>query len=491
VNVSFLTIHSMTPFYREIAVRLQARGHRITWISPSDRWSTWLIEGGVAPDQLLNLTAFASEWRSGVSNLSGLSAFEERATKSVRDLVMMDRLLVERDPETALAYAAACVRHAADFLATHQVEVVFAEPSYLLAYIVVETCRDRGIDSFAFDTVRFPDGRFAFYEGMNQQAIASEAQASSEDRRSAAEYHQRFVATAERPISFYAYLRPPRLSPVLAWKLVRNLRRVLSDPADESGFPVRRMVRDQLWRSWNYQAVRRWTGLTRPAQPTPRPFILYGLHKQPEIGLDVLASYLSNQEELIRSIARSLPVTHDLYVKPHANDLGGRSRAFFKRLVQIPRVRVIDPLADTHALIRASDLVLSVSGTMAYEAGLYGSRAITFAPMYFAPVLMASGLDPYQLRLQDMLEFLGRPHPKDDPAAASPAEFLATVFAKSYPGVVGDPLVDARCMEPSNLDLLAEGFDRFLASRTKSSASITPRSHGDRPQSSARQSASS
>jgi len=59
------------------------------------------------------------------------------------------------------------------------------------------------------------------------------------------------------------------------------------------------------------------------------PFCLYASHTQPESSIDVAGSYFADQIALINFISRSLPVSHELYVKIHPTDVDGKSFLFY------------------------------------------------------------------------------------------------------------------------------------------------------------------
>ncbi len=465
MKLCFLTIQVKTPLFFGIAQRLSEDGHEICWISPSRRWSQWLLKRGVDPSRLLDITQFSDEWQEGTTTsttLRRLEAFERDSDKSVRDLILMDRWLSLRPEAAALAYIAACADRARTFLERQQVDVVFAEHSFALSYVVAELCDALKIANFNPDTVRFPDGRFGFFEGMYQARLVPVRAAEENDRLRAKAFYDRFSQRAERPAYFYESERAPKLEVSLGWKLIRNAIRAWRDPHDETEYRLGHRVADRVRERWNYALARRMKALHSPARGAERPFVLYGVHRQPEISVDVFASHISNQQELIRCLARSLPIGYDLYVKAHRHDLGGLSRRFFDSVSRLPRVRVVDPRADSHELINDADLVISISGTMCYEAGLYGRRAITLAPMFFSPLLLASGVDPYSIALSDFEDLLSRPHPQDDSGTPSPVEFLADVMAQSFAGVISDPMTDPDCVRDENLDAVTQGFRAFL-----------------------------
>ena len=112
-------------------------------------------------------------------------------------------------------------------------------------------------------------------------------------------------------------------------------------------------------------------------------FALYNLHTQPESSIDVCASFFSNQIETIKLISRCLPISHELYVKVHPTDVDGKNMSFYRLIKEIPSVKLIHYKCNTTLLIEHADLIFSLTGTVALEAGLRNKKVITFANNFF------------------------------------------------------------------------------------------------------------
>jgi len=79
----------------------------------------------------------------------------------------------------------------------------------------------------------------------------------------------------------------------------------------------------------------------------------------------------------VKDFTTPRPLTHDLLVKEHGIALATRSPRFYRQLLEMPGVRLVHPAADIFGLTRNADLVVTVTGTAAYEASLLGRRAAT------------------------------------------------------------------------------------------------------------------
>nr|AIE93896.1 hypothetical protein [uncultured marine thaumarchaeote AD1000_41_B03] len=85
-----------------------------------------------------------------------------------------------------------------------------------------------------------------------------------------------------------------------------------------------------------------------------KPFIYFPLHIEQERGLLIDAPFYTNQIELIRNIAKSLPVGYDLYVKEHPTQVlrGWRSISDYKQIMDLPNVTLIHPSIKSEDIIK-------------------------------------------------------------------------------------------------------------------------------------------
>ena len=470
MNIAFLVSYLRTVQFHAVATRLERQGHRVSWISPSRHWRRWLQGQGVPAERIYDLTAHASAWKDPAAprvDLAELAPLE--GPISLRDLVLMDRLLRRRPPHEAVSYLATHARALAPFLRAQGVEAVFGEQTHAFDLVTARVCEQLGVPLFAPHTVRIPSLRFGFFRGFTQAELAPSRAPTDADRDAAQRLLAEFRDRPPRPFYFAANARVPR--PRLDWlpKVSKHLRLAWEDRDDQTRPSLAILGRTRLAESAR-AALTAWTRPFAVAPlPAKRPFVLLTLHKQPEASIDVLGPRTSNQLELARHVARALPATHDLYVKEHSNAIGDRGPAFYGALAAIPGVVLVDPYQSSFELMKHAALVLTVSGTIGFEAGLLGIPAATFARMFFEPVLLRSGLSAEALTTPALTELLeeGRRWPATDHDERAVA-FLAGLLAQSFEGNVSGPQASADTMAPANLDHIAHGFLTLLATLERS-----------------------
>lgn len=112
-------------------------------------------------------------------------------------------------------------------------------------------------------------------------------------------------------------------------------------------------------------------------------FAYFPLHMEPEVATMTYAPLYTNQLEIIRIAARSLPVGMPLYIKEHPGMAGYRTRAYYKQFLKIPNVRLIYPHISGLELSKKSSLTIAITGTSAWESILFKRPVITFGDVFF------------------------------------------------------------------------------------------------------------
>ena len=124
---------------------------------------------------------------------------------------------------------------------------------------------------------------------------------------------------------------------------------------------------------------------------------------------------------------------------------------------------------------RGAGLVASVSGTACMEAGVLGVPAVTFGKLFFAPILLRSGFDPFSTSHREMAALIGEAERmRADPDRDRRIEdFLSALIANSFEGMINDPVSDPACMDADNIRRVAEAT--FTLMRKSPRAALSAR----------------
>lgn len=132
---------------------------------------------------------------------------------------------------------------------------------------------------------------------------------------------------------------------------------------------------------WNYIEKE----LTKDVDFTKK-FIYYPLHIEQERSTLIATPFYTSEVDIIRNIAKSIPIDHMLYVKEHPSQITRhwRERKFYQEIKKIPNVNIIHPHVPIADLMKKCSLVITLSGTAAYEAAFYQKPSIIYADLDYA-----------------------------------------------------------------------------------------------------------
>ena len=112
-------------------------------------------------------------------------------------------------------------------------------------------------------------------------------------------------------------------------------------------------------------------------------YAFFPLHFEPEVATLLYAPFWTEQLNLIRQIAMSLPLHFKLYVKEHPAMVGYRTHRYYRELKKIPNVKLINPAGDSFDLIKNSKLITTITGTSGWEGIIFKKPVITFGDVFF------------------------------------------------------------------------------------------------------------
>ena len=114
------------------------------------------------------------------------------------------------------------------------------------------------------------------------------------------------------------------------------------------------------------------------------PYALMPLQVEPEASTLIYAPDHIDQFHTAFEISHNLPLGMKLYVKEHIPMIGRRPHDYYRRLSGIPGVVMIDPWIDSQAVIKSASIVLTPTGTAAFEAAIQGVPAVMFGTNFYS-----------------------------------------------------------------------------------------------------------
>ncbi|KQX19532.1 MULTISPECIES: capsular polysaccharide export protein, LipB/KpsS family [unclassified Sphingomonas] len=163
------------------------------------------------------------------------------------------------------------------------------------------------------------------------------------------------------------------------------------------------------------------------------PYYFYGFQLEPEAGVYYQGHGLyMNQVKLIQNIAAQLPAGTVLYVKDHPHDHGYREAVDYRRLTQVPNIRLLPSHIPARQLIQKAQGVMTITGTAGFEAILMGKTVFAFGKTFYSACPLVVPIR----NIRDLREqvYMRRGRQYDDAREIFP--FVMAFLAASRPGLI-------------------------------------------------------
>ena len=109
-----------------------------------------------------------------------------------------------------------------------------------------------------------------------------------------------------------------------------------------------------------------------------RPVLFFPLSLDPEYTIQSLSKEFSDTKAMVQHVALAMPAGSILAVKEHMQ-IGNRAVAFYRDILKLPNVVMIDPAIRGIDVVKDAHAVASVNSTATLEAAYFGKRALLFS----------------------------------------------------------------------------------------------------------------
>jgi hypothetical protein len=465
LNIAFFSIWERTDSWIAIGKELAGQQVGVFHVVTPQEYRDMALENGVPDDHILWLRideALAAPLDTQA--VAKIAEYERITGLSLKHFLLMDRFLRLRPWEEMIKYAAYCFTRIHAFLDKHDIQLCSGEPSDTHDLVALLICRATGRHYAAPFDVRFPVNRFALWDAECEVTPhptgAPSPEAVTEEELNLAREAKRKILNRERMQHLATVQKPPKMG-ARYWKRITRgvLYRALVRSKHDGHMYT---LKGAFWHlKYHMIPIRhrlnllQWNSIFEKPVPGER-FVLFTLNYQPEHSVDVEGPHFMNAYEVVKSIARSLPIDVKLYVKEHKSALGIRGPAALKAMKALPGVRIIDPYVDSHDLIQAAEMVTCITGTIAIEAGLYGKRAAMLGNTYIPRLSTVEKI----AHPGEVGALLRRPAPPHDPEGD--IRFIAWLLSNSHEGTIVDRITNPIGIAPENIRLVAAGYMKVI-----------------------------
>jgi hypothetical protein len=386
MSVRIVLIGYPTEYFLQFARALQEAGFDVFWVCALTADARYLHNHGVPRNRILDINEGFRFIGRHQECRDALIAFENETDPKINDIILMDRLLNQKDWRFSIELLHHVATEVSSFIERNGLQIMSSWRDTAIQMTAMLVAHHHAIPFIVPTRIRIPQEMYGFCTAHHTDSFVSIRPTTQEDYEWAEAFVTAFEGKDLKPAlkkSSRSLVDVLSLMPSHLRAFLYEVRRSRADPGNDfTRYPLWRLVLMYFRRRKNLLLYK----LMRPAEGSPSvtiPYCLYALHTQPESSIDVQGSYFSDQIELIRHIARSLPASHLLYVKVHPTDVDGKSLGFYRRIKAIPSVVLIDFSVDSRMLQQSASIIFAVTGTIAYESGLLQKPVIVFARNYF------------------------------------------------------------------------------------------------------------
>jgi hypothetical protein len=449
-NICFVANFEKTFVFDKVADQLSLTDANIQifWIVVNSKLYSYLK----AKNKIANILYLPKNIDSSIENIKVEDC-------NVNEIVNHDRFLSLNSVE-GINYLNKIKKHIYGFLKNNNIAHVFGESTWGHELLISRICNynhELYCQYHSPQIVRLPQDRFAFFNNESENII----------REGCLDYQKLSYPTVvlEKQEYINKIANEVRDSVSLNQRLKRVKKFITKenifkdDPTTLNNF-VRRFeigFKDE-WNKTVYRFVKKHKFVDLP----PLKKYLYTLHVQPEASIDVLGRYYSSQYTNILHLWKNMPEETILMVKEHRTGIGNRSFSFYREISKLKNVFLISENEDPHSLIRESEAVFTVSGTIAYEAALIGKPSFTFAPVFFNNLVNCHKIDLEDLVKCKNLSELIKEKAIDNKLKMDIELFSKFLYHHTYKGSWSPESLDT--FSESNVKLLAVGVLSLLNS---------------------------
>lgn len=336
-----------------------------------------------------------------------------------------------------------------------QPDFVIGESTLVHELIAIAICTEKDIPFLHPVGERYPNNRFAVFAGASQTPIAESGELLP--RNEALELACRIVSGREMPSYMKTRTGWGKRLQKMRWIATRAkvwrgrlMGEVYNTPS------LRRKIWLNQQRKHN---IRHWRSL-ESLPPEQSKTIMYPLQMQPENTIDVWGLPVFDQVEIIKEILSATPDDVVVAIKANPKPYYELSDELISLAEESSRIHLLPFSMRMDDAMKCCLGAITVTGTVGYEAVMGKGRCISVSHPVLADHFSAFTATTVRDAAMALLN-----HPDSGKGSQQHgADLIQKLYARSYPGYINDPVTDPACMNAENIEKIANGLLKTIAS---------------------------
>ncbi|HLC90271.1 MAG TPA: hypothetical protein VJI15_00730 [Candidatus Nanoarchaeia archaeon] len=210
-----------------------------------------------------------------------------------------------------------------------------------------------------------------------------------------------------------------------------------------------------LWHPLKDKLLKRSSRFEQPLEH--EKYVFFPLQVFPEASTSIRGKWYVDQVSLIDNLVKAIPCDYKLYVKEHPKNFSIRPAGFHRSIKKHQNVRLISPFANTIEMIKKSSLVITITGTVGWEAVLLQKPVLTFGEVFYNLFDEVKRVESIEKLPELVSSSLGRTISYD-----ATVKFVAAVLKATYLGIGALPGdCQHRSLTDENINKIVTGLELY------------------------------
>lgn len=330
--------------------------------------------------------------------------------------------------------------------------LVIGESTLFHELMIIDICKDRNIPYLHPSSSSYPPKRFSFYQNDSKIPLGGEQHIFN-----VKEYDEYIDAISNRKI-VPDYMKKETV--ILAnnsfpkhksfLDKINRIRAYFKGERFNTPSPLKKIREDkkvkQLLEQWDRESAK-----ISNIQKNKK-IILYPLQMQPEANLDVWGNAYRDQAKLIREIAQVIPNDWMIVVKTNPKSKYEMTSGLLDIIEAEQNVTALDRDIGMEEILNLSDLIATVTGTIAIEAVFSNKPLALFGPSVVSQVTGVQVITKYE-QLKDLINQI-ESNSFEMAKKEDKRELMHKMMTTSYAGIISDPVSNPNCLLADNINIV-------------------------------------
>ena len=312
----------------------------------------------------------------------------------INEIINLDRSL-NNSSKSNTKYLVESKLKIENFIKKKKISFIIGELTWAIEVLTFQICKKIGKKKVTFlnpASIRLPLNRLVFFNDIHQSSYIKR---KKKDKISSIKFYNE-----QQAYSNYIRVLNKEMSISFYLKKFKNL--LLSDYYDKYDptssskfFRIKKFILKKI-RTFFFMFLNK----KKPDFLKNKKFVIFFLQKIPEQSMDVKGMYYNDNLKNIENVWKILPPDFHLIVKEHPSNIGNLKMNFYKKILTLNNVHIINADIEFNELVKKSFATFSVNSTASMNSSYLKIPSFTLVKCYFNELKYSM-----RISLDDMINY--------------------------------------------------------------------------------------